>query len=169
VALATKPNMINPSSTITQPTCHFTISSTDLWHNRLGHTSPSWLHFIAKFFLKISIQSNTICSICPLAKQSHLPFNPSVISSTKPFAMIHYDIWGPYRHPSLSGAHYFLTVVDDFTRFTWIFLMKHKNEAQSLLKIFFNYVLIQFEVHIKILQSDNGGEFLSLCPFLQEK
>jgi hypothetical protein len=50
VALATKPNMINPSSTITQPTCHFTISSTDLWHNRLGHTSPSRLHFIAKFF-----------------------------------------------------------------------------------------------------------------------
>jgi len=83
--------------------------------------------------------------------------------------MIHCDIWGPYRHPSLSGAHYFLTVVDDFTRFTWIFLMKHKNEAQSLLKIFFNYVLIQFEVHIKILRSDNGGEFLSLCPFLQEK
>jgi hypothetical protein len=104
-----------------------------------------------------------------LAKQSRLPFNPSVISSTKPFAMIHCDIWGPYRHPSLSGAHYFLTVVDDFTRFTWIFLMKHKNEAQSLLKNFFNYVLIQFEVHIKILRSDNDGEFLSLHPFLQEK
>jgi hypothetical protein len=104
-----------------------------------------------------------------LAKQSCLPFNPSVISSTKPFAMIHCDIWGSYRHPSLSGAHYFLTVVDDLTRFTWIFLMKHKNKAQSLLKIVFNYVLIQFEVHIKILRSDNGGEFLSLRPFLQEK
>jgi hypothetical protein len=50
VALATKQNMTNPSSTITQPTCHFTISSTDLWHNRLGHTSPSRLCFIAKIF-----------------------------------------------------------------------------------------------------------------------
>jgi len=104
-----------------------------------------------------------------LVKQSRLPFNPSVISSTKPFAMIHCDIWGPYRHPCLSGAHYFLIIVDDFTRFTWIFLMKHKNEAQSLLKFFFNYVLIQFKVHIKILRSGNGGEFLSLRPFLQEK
>jgi transposase InsO family protein len=47
--------------------------------------------------------------------------------------------------------------------------MKHKNEAQSLLKNFFNYVLIQFDVHIKILPSDNSGEFLSLRPFLQEK
>jgi hypothetical protein len=98
VALATKQNMTNPSSTITQPTCHLTISSTNLRHNRLGHTSPSRLRFIAKFFKKFSIQSNTICSVCHLAKQSRLPFNPSVISSTKPFAMIHCDIWGPYRH-----------------------------------------------------------------------
>jgi len=92
VALTTKQNMTNPSSTIIQPTCHFTILSTDLWHNCLGHTSPFHLCFIAKIFKKFSIQSNTICSICPLTKQSRLPFNPSVISSTKPFAMIHCDI-----------------------------------------------------------------------------
>jgi hypothetical protein len=92
MALATKQNMTNPSSTITQPTCHFTISFTDLWHNRLGHKSSSRLRFITKKFLNFFIQSNTICYVCPLAKQRRLPFNPSVISSTKPFAMIHYDI-----------------------------------------------------------------------------
>ncbi|KAL6312208.1 hypothetical protein AAG906_025550 [Vitis piasezkii] len=65
-----------------------------------------------------------------------LPFGTSAISSTKPFEIIHYDIWGRYRHPSLFGAHYFLTIVDDYTRFTWIFLMRHKDETQSLLKQF---------------------------------
>jgi hypothetical protein len=108
-----------------------------------------------------------VCPICPLAKQSRLPFSPSVISSTKPFEKIHCDIWGRYRHPSISGAYYFLTVVDDYTRFTWIFLMRHKNKTQSLLKQFFSYVHTQFDSHIKIFQSDNGGEFLSLRSFFK--
>ena len=58
---------------------------------------------------------------------------------------------------SLSGAHYFLTIVDDYTRFTWIFMMKHKNEAQPLIKRFFSYVSTQFASHIKKFLSDNGG------------
>ena len=147
------------------PTCNLAISSTDLWHNRLGHASLSRLDFIAKIFLHFTVQSNNACHICPLAKQSRLPFSPSVISSMTPFEIIHCDIWGRYRHPSLCGAYYFLTIVDDYSRFTWIFLMRHKNEAQSLLKRFFNYVLTQFESHIKIFRSDNGGEFISLRPF----
>ena len=69
---------------------------------------------------------------------------------------------------SLSGAHYFLTIVDDYTRFTCIFLMKHKDEAQPLIKNFFSYVSTQFASHIKIFRSDNGGEFLSLQSFFKD-
>jgi len=100
-----------------------------------------------------------------LAKQSRLPFHSSVISSIKPFALIHCDIWSPYRHPSISGARFFLTIVDDFSCFTWIFLMRHKSETQSIQKIFFRYVFTQFETHIKIFRSDNRGEFISLRTF----
>ena len=57
------------SSPNNQPTCNLTTSSTDLWHSRLGHISHSRLSFIAKNFLKFSIQSNNACPICPLAKQ----------------------------------------------------------------------------------------------------
>ena len=84
----------------------------------------------------------------------------SEISSEKPFGLIHCDIWGRYKHSSLFGAHYFLTIVDDYTHFTWIFLMKHKDEAQPLIKRFFSYVSTQFASHIKIFRSDNGGESL---------
>ena len=100
-----------------------------------------------------------------MAKQCRLPFRSSSISSVRPFDIIHCDIWGRYKHPSISGAHYFLTIVDDYTRFTWIFLMRHKDEAQSILKHFFSYVFTQFVSHIKIFRSDNGGEFLSLRTF----
>jgi transposase InsO family protein len=173
VALATKNNFTNHSSATknnftNHPTCNLTVSPTDLWHNRLGHTSPLRLNFLAKKFLNFSIQSNKPCPICPLAKQSRLPFSPSVISSLKPFELIHCDIWGRYRHPSLSGAYYFLTIVDDFTRFTWIFLMQHKSEAQSLLRRFFSYVLTQFNTRIKTFRSDSGGEFLSLRSFFHD-
>jgi hypothetical protein len=169
VAIATKKSMVQPSQPLHRPACNLTISSTDLWHKRLGHISPHRLSFIAQQFLNFSVQSSHVCPICPLAKQSRLPFNSSVISSIKPFEIIHCDIWGRYRHPSISGAYYFLTIVDDYTRFTWIFLMRHKTEAQSLIKRFFSYVLTQFESPIKIFRSDNGGEFISLRSFFQDK
>ncbi|WJZ95109.1 hypothetical protein VitviT2T_013901 [Vitis vinifera] len=168
VALATEKSLTNHSSSTNQPTCNLAISSTDLWHSRLGYVSPSRLSFIAKNFLNFSVQSNNACPICPLAKQSRLPFGTSAISSKKPFEIIHCDIWGRYRHPFLFGAHYFLTIVDDYTRFTWIFLMRHKDEAQSLLKRLFSYVFTQFESRIKTFRSDNGIEFTSLRSFFQD-
>ena len=81
------------SSPKCQPTCNLTTSSTDLWKSCLGHISHSCLSFIAKNFLKFSIQSNIAFPICPLAKQHCLPFGTSEISSKKPFDLIHYDIW----------------------------------------------------------------------------
>jgi hypothetical protein len=137
VALATEKSLTNLSSSTNRPVCNLTISSTDLCHSRLGHVSPSRLSFIAKNFLNFSIESKNACHTCPLAKQSRLPFGTSTISSTKPFDIIHCDIWGCYRHSSISDANYFLTIVDDYTRFTWIFLMRHKTEAQPILKHFF--------------------------------
>ena len=86
----------------------------------------------------------------------------------KPFDIIHCDIWGRYKYSSLYGAHYFLTIVDDYMRFTWIFLMKHKVEAQPLIKRFSSYVSTKFESHIKKIRSDNGGEFLSLQSFFKD-
>ncbi|KAI9164703.1 hypothetical protein LWI28_000498 [Acer negundo] len=67
VALATKQSVTTSTSPINQPACNLTVSSTDLWHNRLGHTS-SRLSFITKRFLNISVESNNVCHICPLAK-----------------------------------------------------------------------------------------------------
>ncbi|KAI9154455.1 hypothetical protein LWI28_026548 [Acer negundo] len=125
VALTTEKTKI--TSPVNRPACNLTLSSTDLWHKRLCHASPPRLSFIAKNFKIFSIQSNNARHICPLAKQSRLPVSPSVISSIKPFDLIHCDIWGHYRHSSLSSAYYFLTIVDDFACFTWIFLMRHKD------------------------------------------
>lgn len=97
-----------------------------------------------------------------------MSFGTSTISSSRVFDIIHCDIWGRYNHVSLSGAYYFLTIADDYTRFTWIFMMKHKDKTQPILKSFFNYVLTQFGTRIKTFRSDNSGEFISLRIFFQD-
>ena len=103
-----------------------------------------------------------------MAKQSRLSFKVSQISSNKPFDLIHCDIWGPHRIYSYSGARYFLTIVDDFSRYTWVHLMRHKSETQSIIKNFFAWVKTQHNLTIKTLKSNNGQEFLSLQTFLDE-
>ncbi|CAL2237480.1 unnamed protein product [Prunus armeniaca] len=107
-----------------------------------------------------------VCDVCPLAKQTRLPFTHSSIESTTPFDLIHCDIWGPHKIPTHSGARYFLTIVDDFTCFTWIHLMRFKSDTQSLLQSFFSWVKTQFNHDIKVLRADNGGEFISMRSFL---
>ena len=101
-------------------------TSSILWHKHLGNLSSSQLDLMAKKLLHFPFKQNNDCTVCALAKQIRLPFTTSSISSDKPFELIHCDIWGPFKVPSLSGAKYFLTIVDEFSRFTWVFLMHHK-------------------------------------------
>lgn len=94
--------------------------------------------------------------VCPLAKHTRLQFPLSSISS---FELIHVDIWGGYRTASISGSHYFWTIVDDYTRCTWVYLMHYKSETCHLLKSFIQLVETQYSSKVKILRSDNGQEF----------
>ena len=90
-----------------------------------------------------------------------LPFPASISSSSSSscFDLIHADIWGPYSTPSLNGSKYFLTLVDDHSRCTWVYIMKHKSETSCLIQTFYNMIFTQFKVPIKMLRSDNGPEF----------
>ncbi|KAK4388519.1 Retrovirus-related Pol polyprotein from transposon RE2 [Sesamum angolense] len=133
-------------------------SDTLLWHKRLGHASLKVLEHIPA--MKKEIKNAEICTVCPLAKQHRLPFHRSTSSSFKPFDLVHVDIWGPYHKPSLSNCHYFLTIVDDYSRATWIFLMRHKSQTHTLLETFFKYAQNQFHSSVKIIRTDNGSEFL---------
>ena len=140
VALASKksrPDLRHSTSIASRSSCSHVISYTDLWHRRLGHLSSSRLDFMAKNLLNFPFKSNNACDVCALAKQRRLPFSTSSISSVRPFELIHCDIWGPYRIASLSGAKYFLTIVDDYSRFTcFFFLCNTKVKHNIYLPIF---------------------------------
>ncbi|CAN1752640.1 Retrovirus-related Pol polyprotein from transposon RE1 [Linum perenne] len=127
----------------------------DLWHFRLGHTSVKGL----ARSLGSKCNDTFHCTVCPIAKQHKLPFSSSKSLAPSPFALIHVDIWGPFSEPTFDDHRYFLTIVDDKTRFTWVRLMKLKSEARQLLVDFCTMVENQFHTSIKIVRSDNGLEF----------
>jgi hypothetical protein len=134
--------------------------SNDIWHYCLGHLSSSWLSLLHNSVPDISINSKHVCTICPLAKQKRLPFPISNSITKSPFELVHCDIWGPFLVKSTNGSHYFLIVVDDHSRFTWVFLMTHKSQTRCLFQSFVNSVETQFPYKIQSLRTDNGPKFL---------
>ena len=90
-----------------------------------------------------------------------LPFNISTISTISPFQLIDLDIWGPYKVANVCGAHYFLTIVDDFTRTTWTELLQNKTQVGSAIIHFSHMITTQFHASITMVRSDNGTEFIN--------
>ncbi|GJY05615.1 putative RNA-directed DNA polymerase [Tanacetum coccineum] len=107
-------------------------------------------------------ENNRHAMMTTQTKFTRLPFPISVTKTNACFELIHCDIWGKYRTPSLTRANYFLTIVDDFSRSVWVFLLKHKDQASICLVDFHKMVKVQFEKNIKRIRCDNGGEFVSL-------
>nr|KAJ0209953.1 hypothetical protein LSAT_V11C400213730 [Lactuca sativa] len=93
--------------------------------------------------------------------------NISEIKTFACFDLIHCDMWGKYRTPSIFKESYFFTIVDDFSRAVCTFLIKHKHEASTCLVDFHKMVQTQFGKRIKRIRCDNGGEFVSnkMCDF----
>ena len=144
--------------------------SAQVWHHRLGHPSSQRLALLSPQ-LQCDFSScidHELCYICPLAKQKRLPFVSHNNLSKSPFDLIHVDIWGPYPVNTHSGHRFFLTIVDDCTRFTWVFSLKHKSDVNDIIPYFFNLVAAQFHATIKSLRSDNAKE-LMLTNFLNSK
>ena len=102
---------------------------------------------------------NFDCVSCQLGKQPTLPFTTSESISTDIFDFIHFDVWGPSSVSSIGGSRYFVVFVDDYSRYSWIFNMKHRSELLQVYSNFVKMVETQFSKRIKIFRSDNALEY----------
>lgn len=107
---------------------------------------------------KFTLDVLDICYVCPLAKQKRLPFVSHHHMPEFPFDLIHCDVWGPFHTSTVHEQSYFLTIVDDFTCFTWVFLMQHKSEAPSVVTRFYHMIETQLHSKIKAIRTDNAKE-----------
>ena len=94
--------------------------------------------------------------MCHQAKQTRKHF-PLSDHKTKDIGdLVHLDVWGPYRVKSKEGFKYFLTVIDDYSRVVWTYLLKGKDEVSGYVGSFYNLLLNQFGKPVKVFKSDNG-------------
>ena len=131
----------------------------ELWHTRLGHSSYVRLNLLENILnFKHVVDHSPHCSIFHLTKQKRLPFPISNSFSQCPFALLHIDIWGAFHLPTHDGFRYFLTIVDDYSHFTWVYLLKTKFDVNSIFSAFCTLIHTQFGANIKSVHSDNAPE-----------
>nr|GEX84690.1 hypothetical protein [Tanacetum cinerariifolium] len=82
-----------------------------------------------------------------------------VNSMTKPLHTLHMDLFGPTSISSIIHKCYCLVVTDDFSRFTWTFFLKTKDESNGILRKFISEIENLKDLKVKIIRCDNGGEF----------
>jgi hypothetical protein len=157
----TKPKLASANTTSPQTySSNFHIPSQALWHFRLGHLSNKRLQVMQHDFPSVILDSNSICDICHYARHRKSPYQHSVNRAMNKGELIHFDIWGPISIQSIHGHKYFLTAVDDHSRFTWIILLKAKSEVSKLVQQFIHMIEKQFDNLVKVVRTDNGPEFL---------
>jgi len=101
------------------------------------------------------------CETCTLAKSHRVTYPAHLNKKDTPFSLIHSDVWGPSPIHTISGFKWFVFFVNDCTRMTWLYLLKHKDEVFSVFKSFHVMVNTQFSAKIQVLRSDNGSEYVN--------
>ncbi|KAH9767170.1 hypothetical protein KPL71_011175 [Citrus sinensis] len=132
-----------------------------LWHLRLGHMSERGLKELKKkgVFGSDKLSSLGFCEDCILGKASRLKFESAVHSTKERLAYIHSDLWGPAQVDSLGGCRYFLSLIDDYSRMVWVYVLKTKDEVLERFKRWKILVETQTSLKVKALRTDNGMEF----------
>ena len=107
----------------------------DAWHRKLGHLSLKYISKLSKKELvkglpKISWKTHLLCESCQKGKQLKASFkSKNVVSTSRPLELLHMDLFGPTKTPSLGGKKYGFIIIDDYSRFTWVYFLAHKHES----------------------------------------
>jgi transposase InsO family protein len=137
----------------------YTVESSSLWHGRLAHLNFKYLKYMSKHgLISYKHDNNEKCEICIQAKMTKKPF-PTIHINSQILELIHSDICELNGILTRGGRRYFITFIDDFSRYTYVYLMKNKDEAFSMFKRYKYEVENKKEKKIKILRTDRGGEY----------
>jgi hypothetical protein len=136
-----------------------------LWHHRLAHVGMRNLHKLQRDghilgLTNIVFEKDRSCGACQAGKQVGAPHHAkNIMTTTRPLEMFHMNLFGPITYISIGGNKYGLAIVDDYSRFTWVFFLHDKSETQDVLKKFLKRSKNEFDAKVKNIRSDNGSEF----------
>nr|GEU34885.1 hypothetical protein [Tanacetum cinerariifolium] len=144
---------------------HATLDESNLWHRRLSHINFKTMNKLIKGNLVRGLplkvfENNHTCVACKKGKQHTASCKTKPVSSvSQPLQRLHMDLFGPTFVKSLNKKSYYLVVTDDYSMFTWVFLLATKDETSPILKTFITGIENQLSLKVKIIRSDNGIEF----------
>ncbi|KAJ9556214.1 hypothetical protein OSB04_010828 [Centaurea solstitialis] len=171
---------IEDASSLSSLNCLFSkasVSESSLWHRRMCHMNFKNMNLLVKNNLVRGLPakeftSDDHCVACLKGKQhknSHKSKEVNIISS--PLQLLHMDLFGPTNVMSIGKKSYCLVIVDDYSRFTWVYFLRTKDETSGLIKPFVIRVENKTNLRVKVIRSDNGTEFKNadLNSFCEEK
>nr|GEW58920.1 putative ribonuclease H-like domain-containing protein [Tanacetum cinerariifolium] len=154
-----------PHKNLTYRIAKALVDESMLWHRRLGHLNFKTLNKLVrsnlvKGFPSKSFGNDHSCVACLKGKQHKASCKSKLVNSvSKPLYTLHMDFFGPTYVSSLNHKWYCLVVIDDFSRFSWTFFLKSKDETSRILRNFITEIENIKDLKVKIIKSDNGGEF----------
>ncbi|GJZ93069.1 putative ribonuclease H-like domain-containing protein [Tanacetum coccineum] len=149
-------------------TCLFAKDTSDeskLWHRRLGHLNFKTVNKLVKGNLVRGLPSKLFendetCVACQKGKQHRASCKSKTENSISlPLHLLHMDLFGPTFVKSLMKKMYCLVVIDDYSRFTWVFFLATKDETSGILKSFITGIENLVDHKVKVIRCDNGTEF----------
>src|SRR3954470_13154737 len=135
-----------------------------LLHRRLGHAGMKNLQtLISKKNIvgidNVKFDKDRLCNACEagkIAKKHHSA--KTIMTTTRPLELLHMDLFGPQNYDSLGGNKYGLVIVDDFSRYTWVFFLDDKSNVYDIFTSFAKRAQVEYDSKLKHIRSDNGTE-----------
>lgn len=136
------------------------------WHYRFGHISKKTILRMASLgcangLVLFNDNSSAVCEGCVLGKMSRFPFGLGHEKASTPGQRIHSDVCEPLQIATPGGNRFFVTLKDDYSGWCATRLLKNKSEVAGVIQDVVAYVKNQTGKEVKIIRSDNGGEYLN--------
>nr|GEY54007.1 hypothetical protein [Tanacetum cinerariifolium] len=155
--------IVNSMYSINNKRTKSNLDSTYLWHCRLAHINKKRIKKSQHDGLLKSTDNEPFdqCVSCISGKMTRKPFSHKTKKVKDVLGLIHTNVCGPLRHVSKKGASYFITFTDDYSRYGYVYLLKHKHEVFETFKVFKSEVENQLGKTVKAIRSDRDGEYIS--------
>ncbi|KAJ9565666.1 hypothetical protein OSB04_001632 [Centaurea solstitialis] len=155
-------------NTSTDNFCFVSRASSDtnwLWHKHLSHLNFKTLNQLCINNLVVGLPDFrytkvSLCSACEKGKQTRASFKSKQISSiSSPLQLLHMDLFGPVNVQSIAGKKYTLVIVDEYSRYTWVFFLRSKSDAPEEIILFVRKTERLNNLTVRSIRSDHGTEF----------
>nr|GEV65449.1 reverse transcriptase domain-containing protein [Tanacetum cinerariifolium] len=144
-----------------------TSSQAWLWHRRLSHLNFNTINLLSQNDIvvglpKLKFIKDHLCSSCELGKAKRKSFQSKITPSSKRrLQLLHMDLCGPMRVASINGKKCVLVFFDDYSRYTWTYFLRSKDETPKVLNDFLRLVQRRLHAQVRIVQTKKGTEFLN--------